>query len=197
MCLLKKQNKSLGKCEHFSLWRWAFHSSSRRLQSWSTTRCTPLQKHCFETQVPCQHPVWATWGYRMINHQVLSLMSPHRGAKTHVVLWAILQCLHHLRISIWVGNITSAVTEKMLQKLFRPFGQIHSIRILVDRKCAFVNYTDEEAAERALWSLQGHRVADTNLLIDFQSVSAKTIAAAFQQPSAVPPEHDEFTGLSP
>ncbi|XP_061436422.1 uncharacterized protein LOC133361517 isoform X3 [Lethenteron reissneri] len=77
------------------------------------------------------------------------------------------------------------------------FGQIHSIRILVDRKCAFVNYTDKEAAERALWSLQGRRVADTNLLIDFQSVSAKTIAAAFQQPSAVPPEHDEFTGLSP
>ncbi|XP_061436421.1 uncharacterized protein LOC133361517 isoform X2 [Lethenteron reissneri] len=100
-------------------------------------------------------------------------------------------------VSLWVGNITSAVTEKMLQKLFHPFGQIHSIRILVDRKCAFVNYTDKEAAERALWSLQGRRVADTNLLIDFQSVSAKTIAAAFQQPSAVPPEHDEFTGLSP
>nr|XP_032806311.1 dnaJ homolog subfamily C member 21-like [Petromyzon marinus] len=99
-------------------------------------------------------------------------------------------------ISLWVGNLTSAVTEDMLQTLFSPFGQIHSFRMLLDRKCAFVNYTTKEAADRALWSLQGYQVANTNLLIRFQSASTKSVAAAFQQPQAVPPPPASKNGFS-
>lgn len=69
--------------------------------------------------------------------------------------------------SLWVGNIQPAVTKKELTRLFAPFGVIHSIRILHDRYCAFVNYTDESSAARAMEELQGHSLCGASLEIRF------------------------------
>ncbi|KAH9360971.1 hypothetical protein HPB48_019573 [Haemaphysalis longicornis] len=45
--------------------------------------------------------------------------------------------------SIWVGSIQPEETNRQLMRLFRQFGDIHSICILHDKHCAFINYTEE------------------------------------------------------
>ncbi|KAG9461387.1 hypothetical protein GDO78_017043 [Eleutherodactylus coqui] len=55
---------------------------------------------------------------------------------------------------IWVGNITSTITEDMLRSRFAAFGAIHSFRILYSRTCAFVNFISKAAAESAFQALQ-------------------------------------------
>ncbi|NXK51112.1 TTC31 protein, partial [Chauna torquata] len=65
---------------------------------------------------------------------------------------------------LWVGNITSKITEKVLQNCFSRFGQIHSIRMLPGKHCAFINFKQKAAAEAAYVAmldadLEGSRLA--------------------------------------
>ncbi|NXJ58398.1 TTC31 protein, partial [Spizaetus tyrannus] len=50
---------------------------------------------------------------------------------------------------LWVGNITAKISEKVLHSSFSRFGQIRFIRMLPERRCAFINYTRKKAAEAA------------------------------------------------
>ncbi|CAH2322995.1 tetratricopeptide repeat 31 isoform X1 [Pelobates cultripes] len=84
--------------------------------------------------------------------------------------------------SLWVGNITDQITEKQLRDLFKCYGEIHSIRLLGERFCAFVNFKCPVAAARALDALQGKEVENTKLLIrypdkPFQPVTVSTSEA--------------------
>uniref|UniRef100_A0A131Z5K2 Heat shock protein n=1 Tax=Rhipicephalus appendiculatus TaxID=34631 RepID=A0A131Z5K2_RHIAP len=69
--------------------------------------------------------------------------------------------------SLWVGNIQPEVTEKMLTDLFRRYGDVHSIRILHDRHCAFINYGNKLSPGKAMEALQGHVLCGTAILIRF------------------------------
>uniref|UniRef100_A0A8C4N6M9 Uncharacterized protein n=2 Tax=Eptatretus burgeri TaxID=7764 RepID=A0A8C4N6M9_EPTBU len=70
--------------------------------------------------------------------------------------------------SLWVGNVTNVFTEAMIYDMFSPFGRIHTIRMLLDRRCAFVNFATKEGAMSAFAVLQGYEVAGTKLLIRYQ-----------------------------
>uniref|UniRef100_A0A493T8U3 RRM domain-containing protein n=1 Tax=Anas platyrhynchos platyrhynchos TaxID=8840 RepID=A0A493T8U3_ANAPP len=50
---------------------------------------------------------------------------------------------------LWVGNITSRITEKVLRDCFSRFGKIQSIRMLPGKHCAFINFKQKAAAEAA------------------------------------------------
>ncbi|NXW53977.1 TTC31 protein, partial [Eurystomus gularis] len=50
---------------------------------------------------------------------------------------------------LWVGNITPRISEKVLQGAFSCFGEIRFIRLLLERRCAFINYARKKAAEAA------------------------------------------------
>ncbi|XP_030046750.1 tetratricopeptide repeat protein 31 [Microcaecilia unicolor] len=70
---------------------------------------------------------------------------------------------------IWVGNVTARISGANLKLLFEPFGHIHSIRILYDRTCAFINFSDKEAAERAFLALQGLQVEGTKFILQLRN----------------------------
>ncbi|KAM4702823.1 uncharacterized protein WCC33_011350 [Rhinophrynus dorsalis] len=82
-----------------------------------------------------------------------------------------LLCLNDLSetqsLSLWVGNITDQVTEKQLWDLFKCYGDIHSMRLLGERFCAFVNFKCPTAAARALVALQGKEIENTKLVIRY------------------------------
>lgn len=69
--------------------------------------------------------------------------------------------------SLWVGNVTTDVTEKMLLTLFSRYGEVHSIRVLYDRHCAFINYGNTRSPSKAMDALQGATLCGTTLLIRF------------------------------
>ncbi|XP_076142413.1 uncharacterized protein LOC143124628 isoform X3 [Alosa pseudoharengus] len=67
--------------------------------------------------------------------------------------------------SLWVGNITTELTEKHLWDLFKTCGEIDSIRVLHERFCAFVNFKNASMASRALEKLNGYGIENTRLVV--------------------------------
>ncbi|XP_048843271.1 uncharacterized protein zgc:123010 isoform X2 [Brienomyrus brachyistius] len=70
-------------------------------------------------------------------------------------------------VSLWVGNVTTDVSEKHLLSLFKTFGEIESIRVLHERFCAFVNFRNSNMAALAMEKLQGVEIEDTKLVIRY------------------------------
>ncbi|XP_014799963.1 PREDICTED: tetratricopeptide repeat protein 31 isoform X2 [Calidris pugnax] len=75
---------------------------------------------------------------------------------------------------LWVGNITSRISRKVLHSSFSPFGEIHSIRMLPERRCAFINYTKKVAAEAAYIAKQDTEVEGSRLVLQLKHPSHAT-----------------------
>ncbi|XP_075004346.1 tetratricopeptide repeat protein 31 isoform X3 [Calonectris borealis] len=58
---------------------------------------------------------------------------------------------------LWVGNVTARISEKVLHSLFSRFGEIRFIRMLPERRCAFINYRQKKAAETAYAAMRVSR----------------------------------------
>ncbi|XP_038649039.1 tetratricopeptide repeat protein 31 isoform X4 [Scyliorhinus canicula] len=79
---------------------------------------------------------------------------------------------------IWIGNVTTRITEEALRTMFENVGTIHSIRMLQDRFCAFINFTTKQGAERAIAELQGTELEGTKLVIRHPDNNYKNLGAA-------------------
>ncbi|XP_070834469.1 stress-induced-phosphoprotein 1 isoform X2 [Chaetodon trifascialis] len=69
--------------------------------------------------------------------------------------------------SLWVGNVTTELTEKHLWDLFKTYGEIESIRVLHERFCAFVNFKNANMAARAMEKLNGYCIENTRLVVRY------------------------------
>ncbi|KAM3862966.1 uncharacterized protein ACN63O_012871 [Diretmus argenteus] len=69
--------------------------------------------------------------------------------------------------SLWVGNVTTELTEKHLWDLFKTYGEIDSIRVLHERFCAFVNFKNANMAARAMEKLNGYSIENTRLVVRY------------------------------
>ncbi|XP_047207377.1 tetratricopeptide repeat protein 31 isoform X2 [Girardinichthys multiradiatus] len=69
--------------------------------------------------------------------------------------------------SLWVGNVTTEITEKHLWDLFKMHGDIESIRVLQERFCAFVNFRNANMAARAMEKLNGYCIENTRLVVRY------------------------------
>ncbi|KAG0175534.1 hypothetical protein DFQ30_005229 [Apophysomyces sp. BC1015] len=58
--------------------------------------------------------------------------------------------------SLWIGNIDASVSVEALTKMFSAFGPIESVRLLLEKECAFVNFFHLEDAVRAKEEVLGH-----------------------------------------
>ncbi|CAL8256381.1 unnamed protein product [Lota lota] len=70
-------------------------------------------------------------------------------------------------LSLWVGNVTTELTEKHLRDLFKMYGEIDSIRVLHEKFCAFVNFKNAAMAARALEKLNGCSIENTRLVVRY------------------------------
>ncbi|XP_072353867.1 uncharacterized protein [Scyliorhinus torazame] len=91
---------------------------------------------------------------------------------------------------IWIGNVTTRITEEALRTMFENVGTIHSIRMLQDRFCAFINFTTKQGAERAIAELQGTELEGTKLVIrhpdnNYKNLGVAKLAAPAVKPSLV------------
>ncbi|XP_053189004.1 stress-induced-phosphoprotein 1 [Scomber japonicus] len=69
--------------------------------------------------------------------------------------------------SLWVGNVTTELTENHLWDLFKLYGEIESIRVLHERFCAFVNFKNASMAARAMEKLNGYCIENTRLVVRY------------------------------
>ncbi|KLO13956.1 hypothetical protein SCHPADRAFT_920868 [Schizopora paradoxa] len=86
------------------------------------------------------------------------------------------------RAHLYVGNLSSRVTEYMLHEIFAVAGPVLSVKIIPDRNYqhgglnyGFVEYNDMRAAENALQSLNGRKIFDTEIRVNwaYQGSQAK------------------------
>lgn len=60
---------------------------------------------------------------------------------------------------MWIGNIDASITVDSLTRLFSNYGPIESVRLLLEKECAFINYYHLEdsihAKEDVLGNLGG------------------------------------------
>ena len=57
--------------------------------------------------------------------------------------------------TLFVGGLDERVDEEALKDHFYPFGELASVRVVRDRKCAFVTFAARAAAEKAAEGLGG------------------------------------------
>ncbi|XP_030921217.1 tetratricopeptide repeat protein 31 [Geospiza fortis] len=96
---------------------------------------------------------------------------------------------------LWVGNVTSHITEKVLRRAFGRFGEIRSVRLLPGRRCAFINFRGKAEAEEAFRTMQGATVEGSKLLLQLKHPAHATPAPiadstprSVEEPRAVPAE---------
>lgn len=51
--------------------------------------------------------------------------------------------------ALWLGNINPSVSVPELIEIFSQYGHVESARILSDKECAFVNFSNVESAVKA------------------------------------------------
>ncbi len=73
---------------------------------------------------------------------------------------------------IYVGNLSYNTTEDTLRTLFAEFGEIESINVIMDRETgrpkgfAFVEMSNDRAAQSAISALNGKSVDDREIKVD-------------------------------
>jgi len=78
------------------------------------------------------------------------------------------------RAHLYVGNLSPRVTEYMLTEIFAVAGPVQHVKIIPDRNYqhgglnyGFVEYTDMRAAETALQTLNGRKIFDTEIRVNW------------------------------
>jgi nucleolysin TIA-1/TIAR len=78
------------------------------------------------------------------------------------------------RAHLYVGNLSPRVTEYMLQEIFAVAGPVQHVKIIPDRNYqhgglnyGFVEYIDMRAAETALQTLNGRKIFDTEIRVNW------------------------------
>lgn len=69
--------------------------------------------------------------------------------------------------SLWIGNMDITMTTEELGILFSQYGEIESVRVLVEKECGFVNYFNVEDAVLARESMQGGKIGSCLVRIGF------------------------------
>lgn len=69
--------------------------------------------------------------------------------------------------NLWIGNVTSEITETMLMETFAKFGEINSVAVYPDRLFAFVYFKHIEHAKAAKEGLQDVVMGGSSLKIEF------------------------------
>jgi cold-inducible RNA-binding protein len=74
--------------------------------------------------------------------------------------------------NLFVGNLPFSANEDELRDMFSAYGEVQQVRIMTDRDTgrsrgfAFVEMTDDEAAEKAITNLNGKELGGRALTIN-------------------------------
>jgi len=75
-------------------------------------------------------------------------------------------------VQIYVGNLTYNMTEDSLRELFKPFGEVTSVKIIKDRLTdrsrgfGFVEMENKDEAESAIQKIDGNEVEGRNMKVN-------------------------------
>ncbi|XP_040887022.1 tetratricopeptide repeat protein 31-like isoform X2 [Toxotes jaculatrix] len=68
---------------------------------------------------------------------------------------------------IWVGNLISPVTDAEITNLFSEAGVVYSVKVLVSKRCAFVNFTKQEYCDEAIRRFHGFELNGIKIAVRY------------------------------
>ncbi|KAH8304423.1 hypothetical protein KR059_009102, partial [Drosophila kikkawai] len=87
---------------------------------------------------------------------------------------------------VFVRNLHPAVTKEELMELFQPFGQVKDVRLVHKQKqmkgIAYVEYEKPEAAQKAVFTLNGHKLHGLAIFVAISNPPAKPAAPGAPEP---------------
>ncbi|EGW31816.1 uncharacterized protein SPAPADRAFT_56576 [Spathaspora passalidarum NRRL Y-27907] len=83
--------------------------------------------------------------------------------------------------TVFVGGLSSEVSEPTLFTLFKPFGIIQQVKIPPGKNCGFVKYTTREEAEEAIAAMQGFIIGGNRVRLSWGRVSPTNKKYQLQQ----------------
>lgn len=84
-----------------------------------------------------------------------------------------------MRHQVFVGGLNKDTTECALHEAFARFGAVDSARLMMDRPSGrsrgfgFVTFMDEQAAQRAVDTMDGKLLAGSSLAVTIASIRAE------------------------
>ncbi len=77
-----------------------------------------------------------------------------------------------MSVNIYVGNLSFDATEKQIEDLFTPHGEVLSVKIITDQYSGrskgfgFVEMNNKNEAQKAIEELDGKNVLDRNIKVN-------------------------------
>uniref|UniRef100_A0A3Q1FTV1 STI1-like protein n=1 Tax=Acanthochromis polyacanthus TaxID=80966 RepID=A0A3Q1FTV1_9TELE len=68
---------------------------------------------------------------------------------------------------VWVGNLNYPVAESMIINLFTKAGAVYSAKVLVSKRCAFVNFTKQEHCDEAIRRFNGYELNGIKMVVRY------------------------------
>lgn len=68
---------------------------------------------------------------------------------------------------VWVGNVSLSVTEDLLNNLFKKVGTVYSLKHLPVKRCAFINFTEQDHCEAAIRRYHGYELHGSKLAVRY------------------------------
>jgi RNA recognition motif-containing protein len=94
--------------------------------------------------------------------------------------------------TVFIGGLSSIVTEDDLRLYFQPFGDITYVKIPLGKGCGFVQYTTRASAELAISKMQGYPIGNSRIRLSWGRSSNKVknvnlpVLYGFQQGHQIP-----------
>ncbi|KAJ0055789.1 hypothetical protein NL108_011427 [Boleophthalmus pectinirostris] len=68
---------------------------------------------------------------------------------------------------VWVGNLSFSVTENLLGSIFNKVGPVYSLKQLPAKRCAFINYTQQQHCDDAIRRYHGFELMGSKIAVRY------------------------------
>jgi RNA recognition motif-containing protein len=89
--------------------------------------------------------------------------------------------------TVFVGGLSSLVTEDELRLYFQPFGDITYVKIPAGKGCGFVQYLTRPSAELAILKMQGYPISNSRVRLSWGRSNSNPSNLPYRQQPEFPP----------
>ncbi|XP_059211292.1 uncharacterized protein LOC131989931 isoform X1 [Centropristis striata] len=68
---------------------------------------------------------------------------------------------------VWVGNLVGQLNESLITNMFNKVGDVYSVKLLIAKRCAFVNFTKQEDCDEAIRRLHGFELNGMKIAVRY------------------------------
>ncbi|UZJ51683.1 hypothetical protein CBS101457_001003 [Exobasidium rhododendri] len=98
--------------------------------------------------------------------------------------------------TVFVGGLSSLISEDTLKTFFAPFGEIIYVKIPPGKGCGFVQFVQKQDAERAIERMQGFPIGGGRIRLSWGRSQGDKAAAAAAQAMTQASQLTQYTSLT-